>query len=131
MSRASTKAYRRSPPKDKEGWITKHRSEKEFAKVSHLSKTELLEKNRDRKYTSSSQGTAVKEEVSLDRPMIRNPYKTVSNVETKKESTSSSPQKGDNLSNDTQRHKVTPSKSSSSVVVSNPYKTKKKNHQPL
>ena len=58
--------------------------------------------------------------------MIRNPYKTVSNVETKKESTSSSPQKGDNLSNDTQRHKVTPSKSSSSVVVSNPYKTKKK-----
>ena len=86
MSRASTKAYKRAPPKDEQGWITKHRSEKMFAPVRHLSKESLQAKREKMNDTASSSSVkteyvvndTVAREVSPTKTQSRvvNPYKT-------------------------------------------------------
>ena len=87
MSRASTKAYKRAPPKDEQGWITKHRSEKMFAPVRHLSKESLQAKREKMNDTASSSSVKTEYVVSNDtvarevsptktQSRVVNPYKT-------------------------------------------------------
>ena len=132
MSGHRRKPVGRKPPSNKEGWITKNKTNHEFGKVthstraainyqskrdfpldSHTTKASILKKNKP-SYVTPTKSQMDTKEAPLDIKYVNNLYKTQPNIST-------------TVNNDVARYSLSqPSNLSSSAELhlSNPYKTK-------